>query len=157
MFNSELKYLKPFCLTAFLLAGSPGALAQDETASRPLFDRLGGLMPISVVVDDFFDAVVSDDQIKANPAVDASRKVVPAPYLKYQVTAMVCEVTGGPCSYHGRDMKAAHAHLNITEAQWDRMIVLFKEVLAKHEVPETETAELLDIVGSTRADIVTAP
>lgn len=114
-------------------------------------------MPISVVVDDFFDAVVSDDQIKANPAVDASRKVVPAPYLKYQVTAMVCEVTGGPCSYHGRDMKAAHAHLNITEAQWDRMIVLFKEVLAKHEVPETETAELLDIVGSTRADIVTAP
>jgi hemoglobin len=67
---------------------------------------------------------------------------------------MVCEVTGGPCSYQGRDMKSAHAHLNITAAEWDQMVVLFKEVLAKHQVPEAETRELLDIVGSTRADIV---
>jgi hemoglobin len=51
-------------------------------------------------------------------------------------------------------MKSAHAHLNITAAEWDQMVVLFKEVLAKHQVPEAETRELLDIVGSTRADIV---
>ena len=34
------------------------------------------------------------------------------------------------------------------------MVVLFKEVLAKHKVPEKETTELLAIVESTRADIV---
>ncbi|GGO85369.1 hypothetical protein GCM10011348_33740 [Marinobacterium nitratireducens] len=67
---------------------------------------------------------------------------------------MVCQVTGGACEYTGRDMKAAHAHLNITAAEWDRMVELFKQVLDKHEVPETESGELLEIIGSTRGDIV---
>ena len=149
-----LKQLSRYGLAALLLAGSLGALAQEDAPAASLFDRLGGLMPLSVVVNDFIDVVVADSVLNANPAVDASRKVVPAPYLKYQVTAMVCEVTGGPCNYQGRDMKSAHAHLNITAAEWDQMVVLFKEVLAKHQVPEAETRELLDIVGTTRADIV---
>jgi hemoglobin len=51
-------------------------------------------------------------------------------------------------------MKESHAHLNITEREWDRMVILFKEVLAKHKVPAKETQELLEIVGSTKADIV---
>ena len=34
------------------------------------------------------------------------------------------------------------------------MVTIFKEVLAKHDVPAKETQELLDIVGSTRAEIV---
>nr|WP_067298368.1 group 1 truncated hemoglobin [Marinobacterium profundum] len=157
MFNFELKYLKPFCLSAFLLSGTPGALAQTNAQAASLFDRLGGLAPISVVVSDFVDVVVADSVINANEAVAASRSRVPSPYLKYQVTAMVCEVTGGPCRYTGRDMKVSHVHLNISAAEWDQMVSLFKDVLAKHQVPETETAELLDIVGSTRADIVTAP
>jgi hemoglobin len=156
MFISSLKSLSLCSMAEFLLAGSPGALAQEDTKAPSLFDRLGGLMPLSVVVNDFIDVVVTDSVLNANPAVDASRKVVPAPYLKYQVTAMVCQVSGGPCTYQGRDMKTAHTHLNISAAEWDQMVVLFKEVLAKYQVPEAETQELLDIVGSTRADIVVA-
>ena len=51
-------------------------------------------------------------------------------------------------------MNESHAQMNITERDWDRMVTIFKEVLAKHRVPAKETQELLDIVGSTRADIV---
>ena len=123
----------------------------------PLYERLGGLAPISVVVSDFIDALVPDPLLNQNPAIDTARKRVPAPYLKYHVTAMVCQVTGGPCQYHGRNMKDSHAHLNITNAEWDRMVSLFKQVLAKHKVPDKEQQELLDIVGSTKADIVASP
>ncbi len=128
------------------------ATAQQEQES--LYDRLGGLAPISVVVSDFIDALVPDAVLNANPAIDAARKGVPAPYLKYHVTALVCQATGGPCQYHGREMKESHAHMNITEGDWDRMVTIFKEVLAKHGVPAKESQELLDIVGSTKADIV---
>jgi hemoglobin len=51
-------------------------------------------------------------------------------------------------------MKESHAHLNITEREWDRMVTIFKEILAKHRVPAQETQELLDIVGATKGDIV---
>jgi hemoglobin len=130
--------------------------AQGGAEAKPssLYDRLGGLAPISVVVSDFIDALVPDTVLNANPAIDAARKRVPAPYLKYHVTAMVCQATGGPCQYQGRPMKESHAHLNITEQEWDRMVTLLKEVLAEHRIPAKETRELVDIIGSTKADIV---
>ncbi len=34
------------------------------------------------------------------------------------------------------------------------MVTIFKGILAKHGVPANETQELLDIVGSTKGDIV---
>lgn len=133
------------------------SMAQEESGqASSLYDRLGGLAPITVVVSDFIDVLVPDAILNANPAIDEARKRVPAPYLKYHVTAMVCQASGGPCVYQGRDMKTAHAHLHITEPEWERMVALFKEVLAKHAVPAQETRELLDIVGSLKAVIVTA-
>jgi len=132
------------------------AQSDEEKKQQTLYDRLGGLAPISVVVDDFIDAMVPDPFLNRNPAINEARKRVPAPYLKYQVTALVCQATGGPCQYNGRSMKDSHVHLNITEQEWDRMVVIFKEVLAKHQVPGSEQQGLLDIVDSTKADIVTA-
>ena len=148
-----------FGFIAMLFAGSHTAVAQGgaEQKQLSLYDRLGGLAPISVVVNDFIDALVPDTALNSNPAIDAARKLVPAPYLKYHVTAMVCQAAGGPCQYQGRGMKESHAHLNITEQNWDRMVTLFKEVLAKHKVPAKETQELLDIVASTKSDIVASP
>lgn len=144
------------CLVALGSAGAVAAQEGAESKAPSLYERLGGLMPISVVVDEFIDVIVADDEVNANPAVAAARDRVPPAYLKYHVTAMVCQATGGPCEYHGRTMKNAHAHLNITAKEWDRMVVIFKEVLAKYEVPEKEVSELLEIVGSTKKDIVAA-
>ncbi|WP_421865913.1 group I truncated hemoglobin [Motiliproteus sp.] len=123
--------------------------------AKSLYDRLGGIAPISVVVSDFIDALVPDTALNANPKIDAARMAVPPEYLKYHVTAMVCQVTGGPCQYHGRDMKSSHAHLAITEKEWDRMVEIFLQILSRYGVPEKETQELLAIVGSTKGDIVT--
>jgi hemoglobin len=149
------RYSLFFIIAFTLLIGWTSAIAQ-ENAQQSLYDRLGGLAPISVVVSDFIDAMVPDPFLNQNPAIDAARMRVPAPYLKYHVTALVCKVTGGPCEYSGRGMKESHAHLNITEREWDRMVTIFKETLSKHGVPAKETQELLDIVASTKADIVIA-
>ncbi len=143
---------------ALLIAGTiafPAASAQAQEKS--LYERLGGLAPISVVVSDFIDALVLDTVLNANPAIDEARKRTPGPYLKYHVTAMVCQATGGPCSYTGRGMRESHAHLNITEREWDRMETIFIEILDRYSVPEREQQELLAIVESTKADIVTQP
>jgi hemoglobin len=148
--------IRMFCVLFLLTAASLAANAQGGTDQKPqsLYDRLGGLAPISVVVNDFIDALVPDSLLNANPAIDAARKRVPAAYLKYHVTSMVCEATGGPCQYKGRSMKASHVHLNITATEWERMMTIFRQVLSKYRVPEKETGELVAIVESTRADIV---
>lgn len=107
-----------FLLTSMLALGAGEVRAEQAApAARSLYDRLGGLPAISVVVSDFIDALVPDAQLNRNAAIAAARAKVPAPYLKFQVTALVCQVTGGPCQYPGKNMKEAHAHLHITEAE----------------------------------------
>lgn len=155
---SGMKAAAIFVLVIGVMAGSTVAHSQDDTDEQPpsLYERLGGLAPISMVVSDFVDLLVDDDILNANPAIDAARQHTPAPYLKYHVTALMCQASGGPCQYHGREMLESHAHLNITEAEWDRMLEIFLDVLGSYDVPEGETQELLDIVGTTKSDIVTS-
>jgi hemoglobin len=132
-------------------AGEP---ATPSVAQKPLYDRLGGLVGITQVTDDFIDRLVTNTTLNANPAIDAGRKRSPAPYLKFHVSALICEVTGGPCKYTGRGMKEAHVRLHITEKEWGVMVAEFKLSLAKFKVPAKEQQELFDIVGKTKPDIV---
>src|SRR3970040_563136 len=90
MFTRNMNLWASLCFVAILLAGSHPAVAQSgaQPKQQSLYDRLGGLEAISVVVSDFIDALVPDAILNANPAIDAARKRVPAPYLKNPVTAM---------------------------------------------------------------------
>jgi hemoglobin len=81
---------------------------------------------------------------------------VPKQGLKFHVTTLVCEATGGPCRYVGRSMKEAHKHLNISEGQWQAMVADFKATLDAFKVPAQEQKELIAIVEGTKADIVVA-
>ncbi len=149
------RYLVLVVFLAFssLLTGITSELSAEE-AMPSLYDRLGGVYNIAAVVDDFVERLLVNDTLNANPAIDEARKI-PKAGLKFQVTALVCQVTGGPEKYSGRAMKESHKHLNISGAEWDVMLVEFNETLKKFKVPEQEQSELIAIIDSTKADIVT--
>jgi hemoglobin len=134
---------------------APAASAQQAGAQKSLYDRLDGLKGITVVVDDFINRLVANEELNRNPAIDAGRKRSPAPYLKFQVSQMVCGATGGPCKYTGKAMTESHAHLSISEKEWNVMAREFRKSLDEFRVPAAEQKELFDIVGTTKADIVT--
>jgi hemoglobin len=138
-------------LTAVLLSGNLISVSAQE---KSLYYRLGGVKPISMVVDDFINRLVVNDVLNANPMIKAGRKHSPDAYLKFQVTNLVCQATGGPCVYTGLGMKESHVHMNITENEWQVMRDEFKNTLDKFQVPEKEQKELFDIVESTKKDIV---
>ena len=142
----------------FLLgaAFAPTAFAQTPAKPNlpPLYERLGGLRGITLVVDDFINRLVKNVTLNKNPAIDAGRKRAPAPYLKFHVAQLICQVTGGPCRYTGRSMKESHVHLNISENEWKVMAQDFKKSLDKFKVPPAEQNELFAIVGGTKGDIV---
>ena len=149
--------IKAITAITFMAATSfaPVALAEETAAKAPLYERVGGLKGITVLVDDFVNRVLANRTINKNPAIKAGRKSSPAPYLKFQVSQMVCEVTGGPCKYTGKGMKESHVHLNITEKEWGVMANEFQKSLNKFKVPAAEQKELFEVVGKTKPDIVT--
>jgi hemoglobin len=139
---------------AILAAALLGAGAVHAQQPKSLYERLGGAYPISVVVDSFIDLLLVNDMLNANPAIKAARDRVPAAGLKFHVTALVCQTTGGPCNYTGRAMQPSHAHLNIGEKEWQAMLADFRRVLNNYGVPAQEQRELVAIVESTKKDIL---
>src|SRR5918998_1255403 len=68
----------------------------ETQAQSTLYDRLGGVYNIAVVIDDLIDRVMTDARLNANPRVDeAHHRVSPAGF-KYYVTELLCEAAGGP-------------------------------------------------------------
>jgi hemoglobin len=122
-----------------------------------LYDRLGGVYNIAVVVDDFIDRIMVDPRLNANPRVDEAHHRVTPPGFKYYVTEMVCWAAGGPQVYSGRPMDESHRHLEITEDEWRAFMDDFAQTLSKFQVPEAERTELTAIVEGTKEEIVTAP
>ncbi len=160
MFQVRIRhFIAAACIAAAAAASSAEAQSPGTAnePSSPLYERLGGLKGITAVVDDFIDRLVTNKILNRNPEIEAGRKRSPAPYLKYQVSALTCEVTGGPCKYGGKGMKEAHAQMSITEKEWDVMVSEFKKSLAKFKVPAREQQELFAVVGKTKADIVVGP
>ena len=154
LFLNTLVFL--LALALVMLSIGTTAIAQEMKPEKSLYERLGGAYSIATVVDDFIERLLVNDVLNANPRIKEARERVPKAGLKFQVTALVCQVTGGPQQYTGRSMKEAHKHLNITEEQWQAMAADFKQTLDHFKVPEKEQNELFTIIGTTKADIVMA-
>lgn len=148
--------LSPFAFGQENETGVQIETAAETTPAPTLYERLGGVYAIAAVVDDFIERLLVNDTLNANPKISMARTSVPKAGLKFQVTALVCQVTGGSHKYEGRSMKDAHAHLDITETEWAAMAADFKKSLDAFNVPEPMQAELFAIVGTTKPDIVKA-
>ena len=136
-------------------AAAPEAVAQAPAAPASLYARLGGNGAITAVVNDFVDMLVADPVQTANPHILKAFKKTNVPRLKADLTNFVCHVTGGPEAYTGRDMKVIHKNMAISDKEWGAMANDFVTILNKYKVPQAEQNELLSIVGTTKADIVT--
>src|SRR5438046_2369831 len=129
-------------------------MAAEETQS--LYERLGGVYNIAVVVDDFIDRIMVDARLNANPRVEEAHHRVSAQGFKFYVTEQVCWAAGGPQTYSGRSMADLHRDLLISNSEWDAFMDDFDQTLAKFDVPERERGELVAIIESTKSDIVTS-
>jgi hemoglobin len=131
-------------------------MSTQQEPQATLYERLGGVYSIAVVVDHLIDRVMGDARLNANPAVDEAHHKVPPAGFKYLVTEMVCWASGGPQKYSGRSMVDSHRHLKITPQEWDAFMDDLQQTLDRFKVPATEQSELRGIVQSTYDDIVVA-
>ncbi len=119
-------------------------------AQRSLYDRIGGKDAITGMVEDFVANVAADKRISA--FFDNGDM----PGFKQKLADQICEKTGGPCKYTGKDMKTSHAGMNIKEADYDALVENLVKSLDKFKVDEREKTDLLSALSKMKGDIVTA-
>ena len=138
--------------SAALVAGLVLSACQDMSmkpmADKSLYDRLGGKGAITAVVDDFVGNVAGDKRINGFFAK------ADIPRLKGNLVDQICQATGGPCVYKGRDMRTAHKGMGISDADFNALVEDLVKSLDKFNVPAKEKGELLGILGPLKPQIV---
>jgi len=136
-------------LAVALASGCKTTTEEVKTVdSRSLYDRLGGKDSITAVVDDFLTRVAADSRINR---FFAHANV---PRLRQMLVDQICQASGGPCSYTGKDMKTAHQGMGIAEPDFDALVQDLVASLDTFKVGEREKGELLAVLGPMKKDIV---
>jgi hemoglobin len=126
-------------------------------ATDPLYFRLGGYPAIEAVCGDLVD------RLARNPKIDLQRRSSAHPWdptpanvekLKQLLTDFVCNATGGPQKYTGRDMVTAHKCMKFTEAEFNASAEDLAASLDKFNVQKREKDELMALVGTLKGQIV---
>lgn len=132
-----------------LVAGCKTTSEEVKTTdSRSLYDRLGGKEALTAVIDDFLTRVANDKRISAFFAY-ANR-----PRLEQLLVEQICQASGGPCTYAGKEMKAAHQGMGISRDDFDALLQDLVASLDTFKIGEREKGELLARLRPMEKDIV---
>ncbi|MBI3472370.1 MAG: group 1 truncated hemoglobin [Candidatus Solibacter usitatus] len=124
-------------------------MAQEKPA-KSLYERVGRYDAIAAIADEYLKGARADPLFArfSGRGADSLRRA--RQLLKDQL----CALSGGPCVYIGRDMRAAHGGLAITEAEWAASMKHLAAALEKLQVGAQERRELLALVDALKAEIV---
>lgn len=147
-----------FCLLAGVAARAEEPVSPPEAAEearpRTLFQRIGGTYVLARVVDLFVNNFAADPLIRGNATVRREMTLPRRAGLKFQITTLLCQETGGPCKYEGRTLREAHLSMGISEGEWNAAMTDFKKALTVVRVPPAERAELVNLLTTAKDDIV---
>ncbi len=128
--------------------------AAVDTTPRSLYDRLGGTTAIASVVDGFVANVAADARINKF-FTRVAKDTAAMREFKQKLVDQICQGSGGPCTYTGKDMKTAHQGMGLTNADFDALVEDLVKALDTAGVQQKEKDDLLAILGPMRTDIVT--
>ena len=125
--------------------------SRDSPPKDSLYRRMGGYDVIAAVIDEFLSRFGSDPGLAR---FGGGRSLDSRQRTRQLIVEQICSLAGGPCVYTGRDMKASHAGLGITEAEWQATLHHASAALEKCRLAPTEKAEFLAIFQRYKDDIV---
>ncbi|HUF52831.1 MAG TPA: group 1 truncated hemoglobin [Dehalococcoidia bacterium] len=120
---------------------------------QSLYDRLGGVNAIAMVVDRFSDKIVENARLNVNPKLKEWNDQGELEGLKFMRTLWICQAAGGPFQYTEKDMHEAHKDLHITPEEFDEVGAEIARALDHFEVPEREKQELLAAVVAHKGEV----
>lgn len=129
-------------------SGVGGGVASPGMAEQSLYERIGGKPALEAAVDRFYERVLADDRISGfftTVDMDGQRK---------KQKRFLAVAFGANERWDGKDMRAAHAHLTLTEEHFTAVAEALQGTLQDLGVPETLIGEVMAIAASTHDDVL---
>ena len=113
-----------------------------------LYDKYGRAPTVSKVVHDFYSKLLKSSTLKSffeGINLDG--------LINHQIL-LFSHILGGPQQYDLSKLKTAHAHLSITNKEFDEVAGILEETLEDCGVEEHDIQIIMNIVSSTRPEII---
>jgi len=112
------------------------------------YELVGGGPAIRAVVDRFYELVLADPRL-AGFFTDSDLTA-----LKRHQVLLISQVMGGPAQYDGRDLRQAHAGLEISGDEFNVVVSYLAQALSEAGVPDEIIARVGDRLAATKTDVV---
>jgi hemoglobin len=135
-------------------------------SEKSLYERLGGVFGIAMVVDRFSDEVMKNKiagQGSKNPDLKewhTEKYKTRLPGLKWMRTLWVCAAAGGPFTYVGTrpgqtpmGLEKAHFDLHISPEEFDAVAEVLARTLDYYKVPAKEKNEVLAAFAAHKGEV----
>lgn len=125
--------------------------AQSPGAKASLYQRLGGYDGVASYVALVFPRVAQHPELAhmfRGHGKDSQQR-------QFQlVVELICQRTGGPCSYIGRPMPPVHDGLGITDAHWAAFMTIITDGMKEKNYPPDVRDDFLAVWRSFRDGVV---
>ena len=116
--------------------------------AQTIYNEIGGRDAVESVVDDFYDRVLSDDRlIGFFEGMDMQE-------LRSHQVQFISSVAGGPVNYTGDDMREAHDHLDIDEADFDAVGIHLETALRENGVGNDNVEAIMSQVVALKDPVI---
>lgn len=138
--------MKRFFVTCLLAFAAGYAVAQpaDDSLYRAFGERAG----LTALMQDFVQRLVAD------PRTQPFFKNASLERLQVQLTDQLCMLSGGPCTYTGRDMKSVHAGLAIGKADFNALAEVLQDAMDARGIPFRDQNRILARLAPMHREIV---
>ncbi len=131
---------------ALLLALSP--VVATAARADTLFAQLGGQDGITRIVAATYRGILEDPRIRAKfDNIDTA-------FIERELVQQICELSDGPCHYHGPSMHGAHAGLGITQRDFNALVEDLQDGMDSVGTPFGVQGRLLARLAPMHAQIV---
>lgn len=116
--------------------------------NNSLFEKIGGMNAVNAAVDIFYTKVLADSTINhfftnVNMDTQAAKQ-----------KAFLAFAFGAPLAYSGKNMRDAHAHMNLTEEHFNAVATHLVATLQELNVAQELIDEVVSIAVSTKDDVL---
>ncbi|HTN33592.1 MAG TPA: group 1 truncated hemoglobin [Marinobacter sp.] len=106
-------------LLVILLAGSltlAGCQTLTTEREQTLYEQLGERKGIARIVEDLLYLIIEDNRI------NHQFKGTDVVQFHQNLTDQLCVLSGGPCTYNGKEMRKLHEDMVITDTQFNALV-----------------------------------
>jgi hemoglobin len=116
--------------------------------AETLYQRLGGAERIAAIIENAID------RHAVNPVLAPRFRGKDLLKLKEVGTQFFCAGAGGPQKYGGRDLRSAHAGMNVSEQEFVATIDDFVAALNDQKVAQAEVNEVVAVLYSLKGEVL---